>query len=511
MDITRSSSIKFDIIPKPGSILVCELKLKGSKERIKVNIDLIIYYKNPNHWHMTDVVSSGVQSVYTSKEDSIHTIKLEVPDFKNRTQSFVNITVDDIRPVSVEHLIIEDEIEREAKKRKKEDEIKAKIERLKTKMGKIKNGGEPDIVCEGLMLGHSGLAKAMRNITFGLDKIGCNTRTIILDWDTIGCLNTEKGQRINQLRIIRENIIEEPCFWIAMNNPLGVGKHDYSYSIGYVMFETENFPLQYAQHLKQQNEIWTPSTFCRDSIIRSGLNKVYVMPLGVDTEQFNPQKVESMQCPDNIIGKYKFLSVMGYSERKGVSILIRAFAEEFAGDKNVVLYIKGGWYDHNKARKEVDDITKDIPDPPLICLDFGIYQDNIMAQIYKMCDAFVLPSRGEGFGMPFSESMSMELPTIGTRWSGNLDFMNDDNSYLIDIDGIGVDRRCDWICNEYIGGRFAIPSKDHLKKLMRHVYENRGDATQKGKKARKYIIQNFSWEKSCDRIYNRLKDIARDI
>lgn len=511
MEITRSSPIKFDIIPIPGSILICELKLKGSKHTVKVNVDLIIYYKNPNYWHITDVVSSGIQSIYTSKEDSIHIIELKVPDFKDRIQSFISISINDIQKISIEHLIVEDELEREAKKRKKEEEIKAKIEKLKIKIRNIKDGDRPEVICEGLMLGHSGLAKAMRNITFDLDKIGCNVRAIPLDWDTIGCTNTKKGQRINQLRINRDNIIEEPCFWITMNNALGIAKHEYSYSIAYVMFETEYFPLKYAEHLRYQNEIWTPSTFCRDSIVRSGLGKVYVMPLGVDIEQFDPEKVEPIKCPDSMIEKYKFLSIMGYSERKGVSVLIRAFSEEFSGDKDVILYLKGGWYDHDKAKAEVENIMKDIKNPPLIHLDFTVYPDDIMAQIYKMCDCFVLPTRGEGFGLPFAEAMSMELPVIGTRWSGQLDFMNDDNSYLIDIDGISLEPRCDWICSEYIGGRFAVPNKDHLKKLMRHVYENRKESKLKGKRARKHMVNNFSWEKSCNKMYERLKDIARDM
>lgn len=510
MYVTRSSSIKFDIIPRQGSSLICELKLKGSKEIIKVNIDLIIYCKNPIHWHITDVMSSGVQSVYTSKEDSIHIVKLKVPEFKDRVQSYVTVSVDDIRTVSVEHLRIEDEFDIDIRKKKEEEKIIAKINRFKSKMENIKNGGKPEIICEGLMFGHSGLAKAMRNVTFGLDKIGCDIRTIVLDWDTIGFLNTEKGKRLNQLRINSIDIHENPCFWITMNNAMAIGQHDYCYSIAYVMFETENFPLKYAEYLKRQNEIWTPSTFCRDSIIRSGLNRVYVMPLGVDIEQFNPEKVEPMICPDNITGKYKFLSVMGYSERKGVNILIRAFAEEFDGDNNVVLYLKGGWYDHNKARREVDDILKDIKNPPLIYLDFNIYSDNIMTQIYKMCDSFVLPSRGEGWCLPCVESMAMELPTISTRWSAMTDFMNDDNSYLIDIEGVDFERRCDWICTEYVGGRFAIPSKNHLRKLMRHVYEHREDAKQKGKNAREYIVNNFTWEKCCERIYERLKIIAHE-
>ena len=32
-----------------------------------------------------------------------------------------------------------------------------------------------------------------------------------------------------------------------------------------------------------------------------------------------------------------------------------------------------------------------------------------MPQLYKACNAFVLPTRGEGWGLPVMEAMSMEL------------------------------------------------------------------------------------------------------
>lgn len=38
-----------------------------------------------------------------------------------------------------------------------------------------------------------------------------------------------------------------------------------------------------------------------------------------------------------------------------------------------------------------------------------------MPRLYKAADAFVLPSRGEGWGRPHVEAMSMALPVIGRR------------------------------------------------------------------------------------------------
>jgi glycosyltransferase involved in cell wall biosynthesis len=312
-----------------------------------------------------------------------------------------------------------------------------------------------------------------------------------------------------------------------MNYPLGVTKHAGFYSIAYIMFETVDFPQEFVNHIKSKglDEIWTPSSFCRDSMIKAGLTNIpiIVMPLGVDTEMFNPIKAdEPRYIPGNLSnmsGKFKFLSVMGYSERKGVNILIRAFVEEFGlgnngNDKNkVALYFKGGWYDTNKAHAEINNMIKDIPLPnrPLIHIDFNIYPDDILASLYKACNVFVLPSRGEGWSLPCCEAMSMGLPTISTRWSGNLDFMDDNNSYLINIDGHAVEPRCNWITSHYINQKFAIPSKDHLKQLMRYVYEHKQEASQKGEKARKFMVENYDWKVSCQRMESRIEEIIKTL
>jgi glycosyltransferase involved in cell wall biosynthesis len=46
--------------------------------------------------------------------------------------------------------------------------------------------------------------------------------------------------------------------------------------------------------------------------------------------------------------------------------------------------------------------------------------------------------RSEGLGLHLAEAMWLGTPTIATRYSGNLDFMDDDNSLLIDATMVNV-------------------------------------------------------------------------
>jgi hypothetical protein len=90
--------------------------------------------------------------------------------------------------------------------------------------------------------------------------------------------------------------------------------------------------------------------------------------------------------------------------------------------------------------------------------------------------------------------MAMEKPTIATFWSGPTEFMTEENSYplkytqLEDVDkSLGPGTK---------GHKWVVPSKEHLKQLMRHLVENPEEGVKKGKQARedmkKYSIENVS-------------------
>jgi glycosyltransferase involved in cell wall biosynthesis len=54
-------------------------------------------------------------------------------------------------------------------------------------------------------------------------------------------------------------------------------------------------------------------------------------------------------------------------------------------------------------------------------------------------DCMVSLHRSEGLGLHLAEAMWLGTPTIATRYSGNLDFMNDDNSLLIDFELVNIE------------------------------------------------------------------------
>ena len=56
-----------------------------------------------------------------------------------------------------------------------------------------------------------------------------------------------------------------------------------------------------------------------------------------------------------------------------------------------------------------------------------------MRMLYSISNAFVLPTRGEGWGLPAMEAMAMELPAIITNYSGPATFVTPENGYPIKV------------------------------------------------------------------------------
>jgi hypothetical protein len=285
-------------------------------------------------------------------------------------------------------------------------------------------------------------------------------------------------------------------------------KGQYKRTIGLTMLEVDGIPGKWVEICNKMDEIWVPSTFNEDTFIKSGVQgeKVVVMPLGVDTGTFNPHG------PRAVTGKgFTFLTVCEWIPRKGYDILVDAYLQEFSDKDNVSLVIK------SHGRRNFDpDGTKILQEikgfigkssklsVPSIALISRILTTSQMAALYRSVDCFVLPTRGEGWNLPVLEAMASEIPVITTAWSGHMDFLNEENSYLIKVKELEPVPRLGLSTDEiYLGFRWAKPDVQHLRKLLREVYENRTEAFKKAKKARE-SIKRLSWDAVAERMVERL-------
>ena len=284
-------------------------------------------------------------------------------------------------------------------------------------------------------------------------------------------------------------------------------------SIGRTMFETNSIPKSWVEILNEMTEIWVPSEFNRETFASAGVNleRIKIIPGTLDDNKYNPK----IANPYSLARKdtFKFLSVFDWSIRKGWDVLLQAYFEEFSEEDDVSLILKVATINEPNTNPymKISNFAKKmgLKKLPHIQIIQETLTEEEMIGLYAATDCFVLPSRGEGWGRPYMEAMAMELPTIGTKWSGQQAFMNDDNSYLININGLTpIDPNS--MPETFQGHQWADPSVDHLKVLMRHVYNNPEEAKQKGLKARKYLFPRFSKQTIGQEIFKRIDELVNE-
>lgn len=263
-------------------------------------------------------------------------------------------------------------------------------------------------------------------------------------------------------------------------------------------FETDRIPDHWKPHLDRFDEIWVISKHNETAFIRSGVapEKIRRVPSFLDTEVYRPDG-PTIDFPDELKSKFIFLSVFDWQLRKGWDVLLRAYCEAFDGLENVRLVLKisranGIPLDEifRQANEALTPINQSIYDRADIIFQDEKYSTQEMANLYRSVDAFVLPSRGEGWGRPYMEAMASGLPTIGTGASGNVDFMNADNSVLIpaplvDISPDAVDE-----IPVYRGNKWFEPDQQTLSKAMQTVYADKDLRERISAKAAEHIHFN---------------------
>ncbi len=268
---------------------------------------------------------------------------------------------------------------------------------------------------------------------------------------------------------------------------------------GYTVTEVVGVHDIWKKNLKKIDTLFTCSEFCKERF-EPYTDKVVVAPHGVE-EKFEPG--EGTMFEDY---EFVFLSVFQWIWRKGWDKLIKAYLSEFTEDQNTALVLRT-YIDRKHEqypRRDVEMIYKDITriqqdydNHPKIILVYDWLPS--IVDLYNSADCFVLPSRGEGFGLPYLEAMACGVPTIGTGWGGNLDFMNENNSLLIDVPNLEHCNNMEhipWYDPEFY---WADPSLHDLKDKMKWVYENQDEAQALGEQAAK-DAQKWTWKRGAEKI-----------
>jgi glycosyltransferase involved in cell wall biosynthesis len=260
--------------------------------------------------------------------------------------------------------------------------------------------------------------------------------------------------------------------------------------IALVLWETTVMPADKIGILSQMDEVWTLSNWGREILIRNGVDarKVGVVRAGVDVKKFKPA-LRTESTPR----KFRFLCVGKWEARKGIEDLIRAFCAEFHPEEAVelVLHCSNAFVKEFNLEERIRFVAgeryRSIMASQPVTLDG-------LVDLYNSCDAFVLPTRAEGWGMPITEAMACGLPVIVTEYSAPREYLNQDCAYLIPVERLVPVYDPDFFAGKQDWGEWAEPDWQSLRHLMRHVLEHPSEARKKGEQARLEVCDRWTWD-----------------
>ena len=286
------------------------------------------------------------------------------------------------------------------------------------------------------------------------------------------------------------------------------------YTVGRTMFETDRLPQGWDERLNKMDELWVPANFHIKTFTEGGAEASKLVVLGepVDIDFFNPLKTKELTIPRTDDHETRFLSIFKWEARKGWDVLLKAYFHEFKGADSVCLYLLTNPFHSTsnfteEIRKYTVETLKMSPDdlPKVVVLRPGLPQSK-MPGLFKSVDALVQPSRGEGWGRPHVEAMSMGIPVVATNWSGTTAFLTEDNSYPLRYDGMSEIKE-----GAFKGHLWAEPSSSHLQEILRDIHKNKDRAMRKGKQGRSDMVEYFSPSVMAEEVISRLQKIEKKL
>ncbi len=295
---------------------------------------------------------------------------------------------------------------------------------------------------------------------------------------------------------------------------------EHRYRICWQMMETQAIHSEIRDRLNAYyDETWIPTQWYADLYRDQGVKiPIHVMPLGVNTHTFQPVQGQKMPKCGLISGNgfdakevpwgFVYLYVFQYTFRKGLDVLLPAFEEAFAKDREVCLVL--GTTTHLHGIDELLKLVSKKCKKARIYLLSGDYIETDLARFYNACDAYVCTSRGEGWNLPMMEAGACGKPVIVPRNTSHIDLVTDETGYLFDPEGMEINPAAGRITGWYDKmpfSKFGQKSHDQLVHLLKHVREHYPEASEKGRRFMERIRSEFTWDHAANKVLKRISEL----
>lgn len=322
-----------------------------------------------------------------------------------------------------------------------------------------------------------------------------------------------------------------------------IGRYNIGITAG---IETTRCRPEWIEGCNKMDVIVATSQFTRDVFMNTAYDKkekngqltkveinkpIVVISEGLDLEVFSDRtsKGELTEYINDMIPEEFCFLFAGHwlqgdigHDRKDVGMLVKTFMEAFlrkAKHNRPALILKTSMAGFSIVEKvQIEEKLQSIRNMifsmgwkgslPNVYVVYGELTDSEMNELYNhpKVKAMVSLHKGEGFGKTLLEFTRTGKPLIASDWSGPVDFLNPNYSYLLPGKVAPVHQSAvnDFIIkdSEWFTVDYALAAK-----VMRDVHEKYTDAATRCMPHKKYTAENFSFAKMSGEYVNLIEDI----
>ncbi len=317
-----------------------------------------------------------------------------------------------------------------------------------------------------------------------------------IDWNGIKCYPTDHS-RFGAVRVheyARHHFGGDPRngivfllqdVWVLMQ---GVPNYKQTQIVSWCPIDHDPCPPMVAEFLRQtEARVIAMTRFGEKALNDAGIETVGYIPHAIDTEVYKPQPENKpnyragLKLPQDAFVVGMVAANQGFPSRKAFPQVFEAFAEFERRHDDAMLYLHSDVLGLNHGINLVELAhASGIPENKLatsdqVLLHLGIPPD-IVAGVYNAFDVTMLPSLGEGFGIPLIESQACGVPVITTDWTAMTELCG--AGWLVDGDR--------W----YDGSQRSfqkVPRVADILDALEQAYEHRGDVVL-SQKAREFAL-----------------------
>lgn len=314
----------------------------------------------------------------------------------------------------------------------------------------------------------------MQGVEFEIEEIPCESQQVLLN-----AAATSRDQDIN-------------ICWTAID----IKGYFRGLNIQWVVFESTVVPAIMTSCLQNADLLWVPSKWGKQVLINNGYNadRIDVVPEGVDACQFHPYYKSPPTDP------LQFLFIGKYESRKSVRETLQAWKQAFGDDPGVKLTVKTHVFsDDQEKLNEVRELLDNLGLRNAIVL-WGAYDDQDIQNLYRQSHVFVLPTKGEGWGLPLIEAAASGLPIVTTNYSAHSEFLPHSSCVFVDyhLSPINCEFYKSCYPNQTDWGLWAQPNVNSIAQALVAARENYAHLRQQAEANASQVREHFAWSQCSD-------------